>query len=156
MLPIGHTVFHRVHGVCQITATTIMESKPYYKLSPISNLKLTLFVPVETPLIRELITKAQANDLVIFMNGVDDVILSDARVTKDAYGKKLNSGNPADLAFLTKKYLVSQKTIAENGRVNASAIKILDTASQMFLSECATVFNQTPQDCLSYLKANVN
>ncbi len=156
MLPIGHTVFHRFHGVCQITDTTLVENKPYYKLSPISNLKLTLFVPVDTPLIRELITKAQADALVIFMNGVDDIILSDARVTKDAYGKKLNSGNPADLAFLTKKYLVSQKTIAQNGRVNASAIKILDTASQMFLSECATVFNQTPQDCLSYLKANVN
>jgi len=156
MLPIGHAVFHRFHGVCQITATTLVEGKPYYKLSPISNLRLTLFVPVETPLIRELITKAQANELVVFMNGVDDVILNDARLTKDAYGKKLNSGNPADLAFLTKKYLVSQKTLAQNGRVNASAIKILDTASQMFLSECATVFNQTPQDCLSFLKANVN
>ncbi len=156
MLPIGHAVFHRIHGVCQITATTFVEGKPYYKLSPITNLRLTLFVPIETPLIRELITKAQAKDLVVFMNGVDDVILSDARITKDAYGKKLNSGNPTDLAFLTKKYLVSQKTLAQNGRVNASAIKILDTASQMFISECSTVFDQTPQDCLSYLKANVN
>jgi len=156
MLPIGHTVFHRVHGVCQITATTVLEGRPYYKLSPLSNLRLTLFVPVDTLLIRELITKQQANALVIFMNGVDDVILSDARITKDAYGKKLNTGDPADLAFLTKKYLVSLKTLAQNGRVNASAIKILDTASQMFISECAAVFDQTPLECLTFLKAHVN
>ncbi len=156
MYPNGHPVFHRVHGVCRILETTTLDLKPYYKLSPSSNPKLTLFVPTESPLIRELITKKQACDLVSFMNGVDEVILTDARITKDAYGKKLTTGNPTDLAFLTKKYLVSQRTLAQSGHVNASAIKILDTASQMFIAECATVFDQTPVECLTYLKANVH
>lgn len=156
MYPIGHSVFHRIHGVCRILDTTTLDNKPYYKLAPLSNLKLTLFVPVESTQIRELITKKQACDLLTFMNGVDEVILSDARVTKDAYGKKLNTGNPTDLAFLTKKYLVSQRTLAQSGHVNASAIKILDTASQMFVAECAVVFDQTALECMSYLKANVH
>ena len=113
---VGEYVFYRQNGICVISDVTtddlgVMGIQTYYVLSSVSNENNKFFVPVNSPLTKEMyrLLTAKEIDTIILRTGEndEDVWIDDDKSRTAFFDTVLKSGNRADIimAMEVKMYL---------------------------------------------------
>ncbi len=143
MLEVGKIMVHKAHGICTIKEILQIGGNDYYKLVPSFDEGMSIFVPVskEKEFLREVLTKDQADELVTYMNSIDNTIIDDTKERRDSFHKKLSSGNLKEIAYMCYKlYLLKKVKLNSNAKFCLTDSVMFDKAHKMLFDELALAY----------------
>lgn len=144
MLEVGKIIVHKKHGICTIKEHIQMMGQDYYKLVPNFDETMSIFVPVskEQELLREVLTKDEATELVSFMREINDDVIADTKERRDTFQKKFSTGELKDLAYVCRKlFLLKQEKEKTNTKFCLTDSNMYEKANKMLLDEFSLAFN---------------
>lgn len=144
MLEVGKIMAHKSHGICKIVEVLQIGGLDYYKLVPSIDDTMSIFVPIskENELLREVLTKDQADELVSYMKTIDDEIVEDTKERRDAFHKKLLSGDLHDIAYLCRKlYLLKQSKGDTHTKFCITDSTMFEKAHKLLFDELAVAYS---------------
>ncbi len=155
MLGIGKVMVHKAHGICTIKEILQIGGNDYYKLVPSFDEGMSIFVPVskEKEFLREVIDKNQADDLVDYMNNLDDSIIDDSKERRDSFHKKLSSGDLKEIAYMCYKlYLLKKAKLNSNAKFCLTDSVMFDKAQKMLFDELALAYKIDRNKIVDYIR----
>ena len=155
MLGIGKVMVHKAHGICTIKEILQIDGNDYYKLVPSFDEGMSIFVPVskEKEFLREVIDKNQADDLVDYMNNLDDSIIDDSKERRDSFHKKLSSGDLKEIAYMCYKlYLLKKAKLNSNAKFCLTDSVMFDKAHKMLFDELALAYKIDRNKIVDYIR----
>lgn len=155
MLGIGKVMVHKAHGICTIKEILQIGGNDYYKLVPSFDEGMSIFVPVskEKEFLREVIDKNQADDLVDYMNNLDDSIIDDSKERRDSFHKKLSSGDLKEIAYMCYKlYLLKKAKLNFNAKFCLTDSIMFDKAHKMLFDELALAYKIDRNKIVDYIR----
>ena len=155
MLGIGKVMVHKAHGICTIKEILQIGGNDYYKLVPSFDEGMSIFVPVskEKEFLREVIDKNQADDLVDYMNNLDDSIIDDSKERRDSFHKKLSSGDLKEIAYMCYKlYLLKKAKLNSNAKFCLTDSIMFDKAHKMLFDELALAYKIDRNKIVDYIR----
>ena len=155
MLEIGKVMVHKAHGICTIKEILQIGGNDYYKLVPSFDEGMSIFVPVskEKEFLREVIDKNQADDLVDYMNNLDDSIIDDSKERRDSFHKKLSSGDLKEIAYMCYKlYLLKKAKLNSNAKFCLTDSVMFDKAHKMLFDELALAYKIDRNKIVDYIR----
>lgn len=155
MLGIGKVMVHKAHGICTIKEILQIGGNDYYKLVPSFDEGMSIFVPVskEKEFLREVIDKNQADDLVDYMNNLDDSIIDDSKERRDSFHKKLSSGDLKEIAYMCYKlYLLKKAKLNSNAKFCLTYSVMFDKAHKMLFDELALAYKIDRNKIVDYIR----
>lgn len=155
MLGIGKVMVHKAHGICTIKEILQIGGNDYYKLVPSFDEGMSIFVPVskEKEFLREVIDKNQADDLVDYMNNLDDSIIDDSKERRDSFHKKLSSGDLKEIAYMCYKlYLLKKAKLNSNAKFCLTDSVMFDKAHKMLFDELALAYKIDRNKIVDYIR----
>lgn len=155
MLGIGKVMVHKAHGICTIKEILQIGGNDYYKLVPSFDEGMSIFVPVskEKEFLREVIDKNQADDLVDYMNNLDDSIIDDSKERRDSFHKKLSSGDLKEIAYMCYKlYLLKKAKLNSNAKFCLTDSVMFDKAHKMLFDELALAYKMDRNKIVDYIR----
>ena len=155
MLGIGKVMVHKAHGICTIKEILQIGGNDYYKLVPSFDEGMSIFVRVskEKEFLREVIDKNQADDLVDYMNNLDDSIIDDSKERRDSFHKKLSSGDLKEIAYMCYKlYLLKKAKLNSNAKFCLTDSVMFDKAHKMLFDELALAYKIDRNKIVDYIR----
>lgn len=155
MLGIGKVMVHKAHGICTIKEILQIGGNDYYKLVPSFDEGMSIFVPIskEKEFLREVIDKNQADDLVDYMNNLDDSIIDDSKERRDSFHKKLSSGDLKEIAYMCYKlYLLKKAKLNSNAKFCLTDSVMFDKAHKMLFDELALAYKIDRNKIVDYIR----
>mgnify|MGYP004626907859 CR=1 FL=1 len=155
MLGIGKVMVHKAHGICTIKEILQIGGNDYYKLVPSFDEGMSIFVPIskEKEFLREVIDKNQADDLVDYMNNLDDSIIDDSKERRDSFHKKLSSGDLKEIAYMCYKlYLLKKAKLNSNAKFCLTDSVMFDKAQKMLFDELALAYKIDRNKIVDYIR----
>ena len=155
MLGIGKVMVHKAHGICTIKEILQIGGNDYYKLVPSFDEGMSIFVPIskEKEFLREVIDKNQADDLVDYMNNLDDSIIDDSKERRDSFHKKLSSGDLKEIAYMCYKlYLLKKAKLNSNAKFCLTDSVMFDKAHKMLFDELALAYKMDRNKIVDYIR----
>ncbi|MCQ2814905.1 MAG: hypothetical protein MJ227_01225 [Bacilli bacterium] len=146
---VGEVVVHCREGVSKIIAEKDISGTIYFVIEPEQSGGDTIFVPKDNsvPLLRRIIDKKEAITIIKEMKEIGIESFNNTKQRRDNFHKRLSSGNPRDLAFLTKQL----QLFIENNRngvvmkLGPSDVNVLESARRMLYREFEIAFNVAPE-----------
>ena len=154
MLCIGKVVVHKKHGICTITQHLKMSGQDYYQLIPRFDESMSIFVPTskECELLRDVLTKNEADDLISYMRNIDDVLIEDTKERRDDFHKKFSSGELKDLAYICRKLFLLKKAKEEtNSKFCLTDSTLFEKANKMLLDELSIAYDIDRSQIFDYV-----
>lgn len=134
MFQLGEHVMHPQQGVCKITDRITMDAKEYYVLSPLSDHKLKLYIPLQTTKrigVRVLASEAELRSLYQEAEQADTPWIADRIARFRLYDESVQSGNLLEILKLSKMLKARKKEKLLTGRDKT----FLDCVARCTLSE---------------------
>lgn len=134
MFQLGEHVMHPQQGVCKITDRITMETREYYVLSPLSDHKLKLYVPVlswKKIGVRVLSSEAELRSLYQEAEQADTPWIADRNQRFRLYDESVQSGNLLEILKLSKMLHLRRKEKLLTGRDKS----FMDCVARCTLSE---------------------
>ncbi|MUV37000.1 hypothetical protein JNUCC1_00806 [Lentibacillus sp. JNUCC-1] len=154
MLQTGDLAIYSTHGICRIDEicdkTYAGKTRTYYVLRPIENSSnLTAHIPVENgkTLLRNLIGKAEAKEVLqsFHSEGIEWIERPQKRAL--VYGKMINTGSRLDIAKLANTLIRKRNEIEDDGKkLNESDRQLLMDIKNIFFREIAFALNTNVDD----------
>ena len=146
MFKINDSVMHCREGLSTIIAINNMNGKDYFLVSVNRTSGETIYVPVETAesIIRPLMDKKAADELLKYIKKIKKDFNSNTKQRRDAYKKKLSSGDIKEIAYLYKQlYFYEKMGGEENAEIKLGPVDIdmLSYAQNMLMDELALSYN---------------
>ncbi|MCH5171879.1 MAG: hypothetical protein J1F31_03500 [Erysipelotrichales bacterium] len=144
MLSIGKVVVHKKHGICTITHYLQMSGQDYYQLIPRFDESMSIFVPVikEQELLRDVLTKNEADDLISYMRNIDEDLIEDTKERRDDFHRRFSSGDLKDLAYICRKLFILKKAKEKtNSKFCLTDSTLFEKANKMLLDELSIAYN---------------
>ena len=139
---IGDNVIHCRNGVSTIIGTTEMGERQYFVIRALRGDNENIYVPIigSQNIIRSIMTVEEADKLLHDLATIEKEFNSNTKQRRDAYKRRLGSGNVLDIAYLYRqKCLYAQ--YPENVKLGPSDIDMLEYASNILLDELALTYN---------------
>lgn len=159
MLNIGKVVVHKKHGICTITQYTQLSGQDYYQLIPRFDESMSIFVPTlkEQELLREVLTKEEAYDLISYMREIDDKLIEDTKERRDDFHKKFSSGDLKDLAYICRKLFLLKKSKEEtNAKFCTTDSALFEKANKMLLDELSIALEIDRTQIFDYISSLIH
>ena len=146
MFKINDSVIHCREGLSVIVGSRDMNGKEYFLVSVKHNSGETIYVPVDTAcsIIRPLMDKKAADSLLSFIKKIEKEFNTNTKQRRDAYKKKLSSGDVKEIAYLYRQLYFYEKIGGENNteiRLGPVDIDMLSYAENMLMDELALSYN---------------
>ena len=144
MLSIGKIIVHKKHGICKISNLLQIAGQDYYQVVPSFDESMSIFVPVnkEHELLREVLTKSEADDLISYMRNISDDLIEDTKERRDVFQKKFSSGDLKDLAYICRKLFLLKKAKEEtNAKFCLTDSTMFEKANNMLLDELSIAYD---------------
>ena len=146
MFKINDSVIHCREGLSTIVAINNMNGKDYFLVSVNRNSGETIYVPVDTAgsIIRPLMDKKAADELLKYIKKIKKDFNSNTKQRRDAYKKKLSSGDVKEIAYLYRQLYFYEKIGGENNteiKLGPVDIDMLSYAENMLMDELALSYN---------------
>ncbi len=159
MYKVGDIVVHK-RDICKITgiAKNYRPKEDYYTLSPIDDNSLVIHTPVsdERGLIRSVITKEEAENLINEIPSIEIIQFGDDRSLEGKYNALVNSGKNEDLIQIIKTtYLRREEKENKGKKVNEKDKNYFRLAEKMFYGELAIALNKTYDETKEYIVSKV-
>ena len=144
MFKIGEYIIYGFNGVCRvenvgtIRLSGIEKDRLYYTLHPFGEKEGTIYTPVDnkTTLMRPILTKKEAKELLDEISGIDSLWITDERTREMTYKEVMNKCDSREWVRIIKTlYLRRKERIAEGKKITASDEKYLRLAEENLYSE---------------------
>ena len=146
MYKINDAVIHCREGLSTIVAMNNMNGKDYFLVSVNRSSGETIYVPVDTAenIIRPLMNKKEADDLLKYIKKIKKDFNSNTKQRRDAYKKKLSSGDVKEIAYLYRQLYFYEKIGGENNteiKLGPVDLDMLGYAENMLMDEFSLSYN---------------
>ena len=161
MFKINDSVIHCREGLSTIVAINNMNGKDYFLVSVNRNSGETIYVPVDTAnnIIRPLMNKKEADDLLLFIKKIKKDFNSNTKQRRDAYKKKLSSGDVKEIAYLYRQLYFYEKIGGENNteiKLGPVDIDMLEYAQNMLMDEFAITYNVKRDEVKGFIEKRIS
>ena len=161
MFKINDPVIHCREGLSTIVAINNMNGKDYFLVSVNRNSGETIYVPVDTAnnIIRPLMNKKDADDLLLFIKKIKKDFNSNTKQRRDAYKKKLSSGDVKEIAYLYRQLYFYEKIGGENNteiKLGPVDIDMLEYAQNMLMDEFAITYSVKRDEVKGFIEKRIS
>lgn len=161
MFKINDSVIHCREGLSTIVAMNNMNGKDYFLVSVNRSSGETIYVPVDTAnnIIRPLMNKKDADDLLLFIKKIKKEFNSNTKQRRDAYKKKLSSGDVKEIAYLYRQLYFYEKIGGENNteiKLGPVDLDMLEYAQNMLLDEFALTYDVARSEIKDYIEKRIS
>ena len=161
MFKINDSVIHCREGLSTIVAINNMNGKDYFLVSVNRNSGETIYVPVDTAnnIIRPLMNKKEADDLLLFIKKIKKDFNSNTKQRRDAYKKKLSSGDVKEIAYLYRQLYFYEKIGGENNteiKLGPVDIDMLEYAQNMLMDEFAITYSVKRDEVKGFIEKKIS
>lgn len=155
MKKIGEYIVNRKQ-VCRITDIKTIKGVIYYSLEPLEDPTLKLVVPVDSDLLRDIISKEKALELINIMPNIE-IIENDDRVIENEYKKLMNNGTHEDLIKIIKtSYLRNKERMDHNRKTSEKDTEYFNQAEKYLYNELAVALEMDIEETKDYIKNALN
>ena len=161
MFKINDSVIHCREGLSTIIAINNMNGKDYFLVSVNRNSGETIYVPVDTAgsIIRPLMDKKAADELLKYIKKIKKDFNSNTKQRRDAYKKKLSSGDVKEIAYLYRQLYFYEKIGGENNteiKLGPVDIDMLSYAQNMLMDEFALTYNVKREEVKDFIEKRIS
>ena len=140
MSSINESVIHCREGLSTIIALNKMNGKDYFLVRVNQTNGETIYVPVETAdnIIRHIMNKKEADEVLKYIKSIKKEFNSNTKQRRDAYKRKLSSGDVKEIAYLYRQlYFYYEVGGEENTEIKLGPVDIdmLTYAQNMLFDE---------------------
>lgn len=139
---IGDKVIHCRNGVSTIVGTAKMGERDYFVIHALRGDNENIYVPVigSENIVRPVMNVKEADGLLHDLASIEKEFNPNTKQRRDAYKKRLSSGNVLDIAYLYRQKWLYEK-YPEDVKLGPSDIDMLEYASNIFLDELSLTYN---------------
>ena len=161
MFKINDSVIHCREGLSVIVGSRDMNGKEYFLVSVKHNSGETIYVPVDTAssIIRPLMDKKAADSLLTFIKKIEKEFNTNTKQRRDAYKRRLSSGDVKDIAYLYKQLYFYNLIGGENNteiKLGPVDIDMLSYAENMLLDELSITYSIPREDIKAFVEKKIN
>lgn len=160
MFKINDSVIHCREGLSVIVGSKDMNGKEYFLVSVKHNSGETIYVPVDTAssIIRPLMNKKEADSLLSFIKKIEKEFNTNTKQRRDAYKRRLSSGDVKDIAYLYKQLYFYNLIGGENNteiKLGPVDIDMLSYAENMLLDELAITYSIPREEIKAFVDKKI-
>ena len=146
MFSINESVIHCREGLSTIIALNNMNGKDYFLVRVNQTNGETIYVPVETAnnIIRHIMNKKEADEVLKYIKGIKKEFNSNTKQRRDAYKRKLSSGDVKEIAYLYRQlYFYYEAGGEDNTEIKLGPVDIdmLSYAQNMLFDELSISYS---------------
>ena len=161
MFKVNDSVIHCREGLSTIVAMNNMNGKDYFLVSVNRSSGETIYVPVDTAnnIIRPLMNKKDADDLLIYIKKIKKDFNSNTKQRRDAYKKMLSSGNVKEIAYLYRQLYFYEKIGGENNteiKLGPVDIDMLTYAQNMLMDELSITYEVKRDEIKDFIEKRIS
>ena len=147
---VNNEVIHCREGLSTIIGNKEMNGKEYFLVQVNRNSGETFYVPVDSAnsIIRHIMNVEEADELLRLVKKIGKEFNTNTKQRRDAYKKRLSSGDVKDIAYLYRQLFFYHKIGAEENdeiKLGPVDLEMLNYAKNMLLDELAISYSQ-PRD----------
>ena len=147
---VNDEVIHCREGLSTIIGSKEMNGKEYFLVQVNRNSGETFYVPVDSAnsIIRHIMNVEEADELLRLVKKIGKEFNTNTKQRRDAYKKRLSSGDVKDIAYLYRQLFFYHKIGAEENdeiKLGPVDLEMLNYAKNMLLDELAISYSQ-PRD----------
>ena len=160
MFKINDSVIHCREGLSVIVGSRDMNGKEYFLVSVKHNSGETIYVPVDTAssIIRPLMDKKAADSLLSFIKKIEKEFNTNTKQRRDAYKRRLSSGDVKDIAYLYKQLYFYNLIGGENNteiKLGPVDIDMLSYAENMLLDELSITYSIPREEIKAFVEKKI-
>ena len=122
----------------------------YYILRPLNDKTLKISVPVNSKLLRNIISLEDANKLIDNMKSIE--VIEDDKQIENEYKRLLDTGNLNDLVKIIKTtYLRNKERIINKKKISEKDENYFNKAEDYLYTELGVVFNMSKENMKKYI-----
>lgn len=153
---VGESVIHRRNGLATITDLKVINNNEYYIVKTLSDDSETIYAPVNgaDAIIRKIMSPEEADVVLKNLKGVLEVFNPNTKQRRDAFKKRLSSGDVNDIAYLYRQYYFYKRD-PDNVKLGKSDVDMLEYAENMLLSELCITYNVDREEIESFISHKI-
>ena len=160
MFKINDSVIHCREGLSVIVGSRDMNGKEYFLVSVKHNSGETIYVPVDTAssIIRPLMDEKAADSLLSFIKKIEKEFNTNTKQRRDAYKRRLSSGDVKDIAYLYKQLYFYNLIGGENNteiKLGPVDIDMLSYAENMLLDELSITYSIPREEIKAFVEKKI-
>ena len=150
MKKIGEYVVNRKQ-VCKICDIITHKNKTYYSLIPVGDKTLNIKVPIDSKLLRDLITREDLEKLLLEIPRIDAINNSE-KMIENQYKELMKSGTHEDLVKVIKTtYLRNKEREENNKKLSDKDNEYFNRAEKYFYNELSVVLDMSFDETKEYV-----
>lgn len=160
MFKIDEYIMCARNGVCRVMGIVIPDirrdnnTSQYYKLQPIYDNKSIVYIPVNSDkiIMRELISKENAKDLINNINLIEELSFADDKIREQRYKEIIHTYKCKEIIKIVKTlYSRKKKNSVEKSRNTTIDNKYLKLAEDYLLGELSISLNISREEVENYI-----
>ena len=157
---VNDEVIHCREGLSTIIDVKTMNDKQYFLVQVNNSSSETFYVPVDSAgsIIRTIMTIKQADELLQYIKKISKEFNTNTKQRRDAYKKRLSSGNVKDIAYLYRQlYFYNQMGAEQNTEIKLGPVDldILNYATNMLLDELTITYNKPREVIQNFVEQRI-
>ena len=160
MFKINDSVIHCRDGLSTIIGINSMNGKDYFLVrSNLSNAE-TIYVPVETAsnIIRPIMNEKEADEVLKYIKNIEKDFNTNTKQRRDAYKRRLSSGDVNDIAYLYRQLYFYYKIGGEENteiKLGPVDIDMLSHAKKMLLDEFSLTYKVNRDEVEDFIEKRI-
>ena len=157
---VNDEVIHCREGLSTIIDVKSMNDKDYFLVQVNRESSETIYVPVDSAdsIIRKIMSIQQADELLQYIKKISKDFNTNTKQRRDAYKKRLSSGNVKDIAYLYRQLYFYNKMGGEQNteiRLGPVDLDMLNYATNMLLDELTITYNKPREVIANFVEQRI-
>ena len=157
---VNDEVIHCREGLSTIIGSKEMNGKEYFLVQVNRISGETYYVPVDSAdnIIRHIMNVKEADELLKLVKKIGKDFNTNTKQRRDAYKKRLSSGDVKDIAYLYRQLFFYNKLGEDNGEIKLGPVDLdmLNYAKNMLLDELAISYKQPRESVEKYVEERIS
>ena len=160
MFKINESVIHCREGLSTIISVSAINGKDYFLVKTHQASAETIYVPVDTAenIIRPILDQEAADEILKYIKGLEKEFNSNTKQRRDAYKRRLSSGDVKDVAYLYRQLYFYNLIGGENNdeiKLGPVDIDMLTYAKNMLLDEFALSYKVDRAEIEAFIEKRI-
>ncbi len=157
---VNNEVIHCREGLSTIIGNKEMNGKEYFLVQVNRISGETFYVPVDSAnsIIRHIMTVKEADELLKLVKKIGKDFNTNTKQRRDAYKKRLSSGDVKDIAYLYRQLFFYNKLGENNDEIKLGPVDLdmLNYAKNMLLDELAITYKQPRESAEKFIEDRIS
>jgi len=154
----NNVLVHKIHGLCEIIDEIEMGGKKYFKVRVFNESSLVIYCPIDKKdeILRPLLTKDEADDLLRYMKTITEVEYDFSKKRRTLFKEMYYSGDIKNIAYLARVlFLLKEYKKEKNQDLGLEDNKIFENASKMLHDEFAVVYDINRENIEEFINKRI-